>query len=509
MPKNTINNKSDPLEVTTLTINSGTYTFPTADGDDGDVFTTDGAGTVTLSPPPAGGLTWSEISSDTFAAVNNGYTCNSASLITITLPSTFVAGDEIKIAGKGTGGWAVKANTGDTIYMLNQTELAPDPFIIVNSRGTCTLNAITDNSEWEITQKEDEFLSGDVTAIACGINCVNSLKTSGNVKGWGANANGQLGNGTITSTSYPLYAIGNHVFTAISSTYHTLALKADGSVWSWGRNDVGQLGDETVIYKSSPVSVVGGHSFTKISCSLAVASYGLKADGSVWSWGANAYGALGDNSVVNKSSPVAVTGGHSFTDIKTGSNEVIALKADGSVWTWGRNSWGQLGDNSVVNKSSPVAVTGGHSFIHITFGNGSAACLKADGSCWTWGNNDSGQLGDGTIIRTSSPIAVTGGHSFIDVVGGSNEKIALKADGSVWTWGLNTSGQLGDETVVNKSSPVSVVGGHSFTVIGCSNAIMAALKADGSCWTWGFNTSGQLGDGTLVSKSSPIQVLNL
>ena len=513
MPKNTINNLSDPMDATNLTIGEA-YTIPNDDGTADQILVTDGAGAATWETVDTQDLIWTEITADTNADISNGYICNATSEIFITLPATFVQGDLIKVVGKNTGSWGVKANTGDTIYYLNQTELSPDPFYPNNVRGCCEVHGITDNAEWEISEKIGEFVSGDVTQVTDGAVHSAFLKSSGYVKTIGLGVHGDLGNNSVTNRTSPDYVVGNHIFDSITSYQSgTLALKADGSVWGWGRNHVGQLGDNSVVSKSSPVSVVGGHSFSVLD-SGRNNGIALKADGSCWCWGYNNPGILGDGTIVDKSSPVAVIGGHSFTAVFGGEHYSIALKADGSVWTWGYNNVGQLGDNTITNKSSPVSVTGGHSFIAISANWNTSVALKADGSAWTWGYNDVGQLGDntsGALANKSSPVAVTGGHSFSAISMTNAQFIGLKADGSIWTCGDNSLGKLGDGTIVNKSSPVSVIGGHSFISLQTSHSsnTLLAIKYDGSVWGCGVNTSYKLGDGTIVNKSSPIQVLNL
>jgi alpha-tubulin suppressor-like RCC1 family protein len=141
------------------------------------------------------------------------------------------------------------------------------------------------------------------------------------------------------------------------------------------------------------------------------------------------------------------------------SDYILTIKNDGSVWTWGNNPSGQLGDNSTVNKSSPVLVVGSHSFVEIVGGGSHSIARKSDGSVWTWGYNTYGQLGDNSTVSKSSPVAVVGSHSFVEVTSGANHSLARKSDGSVWTWGYNLYGQLGDNSTVSKSSPVLVVGG--------------------------------------------------
>jgi alpha-tubulin suppressor-like RCC1 family protein len=126
----------------------------------------------------------------------------------------------------------------------------------------------------------------------------------------------------------------------------------------------------------------------------------------VWAWGFNSFGQLGNNSTVNRSSPVQVVGGHSFTEIAAGFGHSLALKANGEVWSWGLNGQGQLGDNSTVGKSSPIQVVGGHSFTKAAAGGSHSLALKANGEVWAWGNNSAGQLGENNIDPKSSPIQV-------------------------------------------------------------------------------------------------------
>ena len=144
----------------------------------------------------------------------------------------------------------------------------------------------------------------------------------------------------------------------MSLSNRSAGLKANGEVWCWGRATVGQLGDNTQINKSSPVSVVGAHSFVAISAG-GLHSAGLKANGEVWCWGSSTtYGQLGDNTATNKSSPVSVVGAHSFVAISLGLFHSAGLKANGEVWCWGDAGYGQLGDNALTDKSSPVLVVG-------------------------------------------------------------------------------------------------------------------------------------------------------
>lgn len=298
-----------------------------------------------------------------------------------------------------------------------------------------------------------------------------ALKADGSAWSWGNNLDGQIGDGTIANKSVPTAVIGSHSFIKVAASNMSgnsafTALKSNGQAWTWGNNVNGQLGDGTVVKKSSPIAVIGGQSFVDISVSQN-GSLALKQTGEVFGWGVNNLGQLGDGTTISKSSPVATVGGHSFISIASGATHSVALKQDGSVWCWGSNTIGQLGNNlsdltGLENRSSPIAVIGGHSFIKISAGSAFSVALKENGQAWAWGANTLGQLGDTTIISKSSPIQVIGGHSFISIAAGLDFVVALKSNGQAWAWGQNNLGQLGDNTIVAKSSPVQQAGVNLF-----------------------------------------------
>ena len=152
---------------------------------------------------------------------------------------------------------------------------------------------------------------------------------------------------------------------------------SNGTLWAWGRNTVGRLGDNTTINKSSPVSVVGG--FTDW-CQVSAGTYAffaIRSNGTLWSWGSGACGALGDNTTTNKSSPVSVVGG--FTDwcrVSGGTSHAVAVRTNGTAWTWGCNGEGRLGDGTVTDRSSPVSVLGGFAnWADVAAGNKSSGGL--------------------------------------------------------------------------------------------------------------------------------------
>jgi len=211
-----------------------------------------------------------------------------------------------------------------------------------------------------------------------------------------------------------------------------------------------------------------------------------------------------------RSSPVSVAGSITdWTQVSAGGYNTMALRANGTIWAWGQNKYGQLGDNTTVDKFSPVSVVGGFSdWIQVSAAFRQTLAIRSNGTMWGWGSNPAGMLGDGTLNTSSSPVSVVGGFTdWTQVGGGIFHTSALRANGTIWSWGAGGKGQLGTNSTVGRSSPVSVVGGFTdWAQITAGLYHTSAVRANGTTWAWGSNGLGQLGDSTTVSKSSPVSV---
>ena len=200
----------------------------------------------------------------------------------------------------------------------------------------------------------------------------------------------------------------------------------------------------------------------------------------LWTWGRNAYGQLGDNSVTSRSSPVqTVSGGTNWKSVAGGNYNTAAIKTDGTLWLWGRNNNGELGDNSVTSRSSPVqTVAGGTNWKLVAGGINNIAAIKTDGTLWSWGNNTYGQLGDNSNTNKSSPVqTVSAGTNWKSVSCGFYYTAAIKTDGTLWSWGYNANGQLGDNSITYKSSPVqTVAGGTNWKLVAGGYYHTAAIR---------------------------------
>ncbi|MDR0778642.1 MAG: hypothetical protein LBE48_04315 [Methanomassiliicoccaceae archaeon] len=309
--------------------------------------------------------------------------------------------------------------------------------------------------------------------------------------------------------------------------FHSLVLKDDGTVWSWGQNDYGQLGNGKsglCINKSTPVQVLGPDGEEYLTGVIAIAagwghSLALKDDGTVWSWGYNKFGQLGDGTFVSGSTPAQVSGLANVTAITAGNNHSLALKDDGTVWTWGYNGNGQLGNGTIGNgtdKVTPVQVLSpsGTGFltniIKIAAHGSNSFALKDNGTAWAWGFNSSGQLGDYSYAHKSRPVQVMNAPgtpltNVKDIAVGLNYSVFLKNDGTVWGRGYNGNGQLGNGETVSRITLVQA-SITNVTAIAAGDDHTIALKSDGTVWAWGYNIHGELGDGTVVNKKTPVKV---
>jgi len=290
--------------------------------------------------------------------------------------------------------------------------------------------------------------------------------------------------------------------------YHSLANQSNGTVWAWGNNNIGQLGDNTFVDQPAPVQ--SGTIDKVISVDAGVYhSMALKYDGTVWTWGYNDRGPLGDGTNTDSGTPVQVSGLTGAVAIAAGYEYSLALKSDGTVWSWGDNTGGQLGNGTYTDSNVPVQVTGLTNVVDVSGGNYHSLAVKSDGTVWAWGYNSYGHLGDGTTTDQLTPVQVTGLSNVVAVAAGNYYSLALKNDGTVWAWGVNIFGALGDGTNTDSNTPVQVSGLTNVVSIACGHDYGVAVKSDGTGWAWGQNHIGQLGDGTTTNTNSPVQISGL
>ena len=381
---------------------------------------------------------------------------------------------------------------------------------------------------------------------------------------FGSNWYGQLGDGT---TQYqPGWVTIMENVSAVYTTYtHTFAITAEHKLWAWGNNSYGQLGDGTTINRYSPVLVMENvadvFAFDRcMACVTGAYTVVLTNCGSIYAWGSNRLGQLGDGSTTCRHSPVHIIG--DIAAVSVGSYRSLALDGNGDLWEWGVNRPSPekiMGNVSAMSAGSgcvyfsPWRYSPVRNLDHVVYasiGGCSALAITMGGVLWAWGNNWSGQLGDGTTQHRYYPVRIMedvllvstaseagGGHTLAitndgalwawggilfggqytslapvrimeDVVAasaGPGRSMAITSDGILWAWGSNRDGTLGDGTTMDRFWPVPIMENVSAVATGFYHTL--AVTFDGDLWAWGYNWGGQLGDGTTESRPYPVQIM--
>jgi alpha-tubulin suppressor-like RCC1 family protein len=301
---------------------------------------------------------------------------------------------------------------------------------------------------------------------------------------------------------------------ALASNF-AVALRNDGSLWSWGYNGNGELGQGNQTgYVASPINVTGSTTWTQISAGTGFI-LAINTNGTLWSWGNNNAGQLGVSSTTNSISPRLVSGpaGTSWAAIAAGSSHSLGITTTGRLYGWGYNLFGQVGNFSSSNVSSPVLLTPGGqllSWASVTAGGTHSLAITTTGRLYGWGANSTGQVGDTTTSNRSSPVLVSGPAttSWSTIGAGSGHSLGITATGQLYAWGNNGNGQLGILLTNNRAGPELVSGPAttSWAAIQGGAFHTLAITTTGELFAWGANSNGQLGDSTTVDKSSPILV---
>ena len=332
------------------------------------------------------------------------------------------------------------------------------------------------------------------------------LDAGGSALCWGANDQGQLGDGTRNDHTDPAVVAGDLNFTQLSAgASHTCGVSRDGDVYCWGNNERGQLGDATTLERDTPVRVGASGPFKTVRAGFSH-SCALSRGGEISCWGSNAYGQLGSGSGLTSTRPVDVAGGLRFGALAVGWNHSCGITVGGDLYCWGSNSGGQLGDGSRDDRRVPTRVAASARFMSVAAGNQHTCAVTTTGDLYCWGRNNYGQLATGAGDR-AQPTRVDIDGSFSTVTAGAVHSCARTTSGQVFCWGRNTFGQLGDGTMVDRATPVRVVGIPAVAVIQATGAHTCAATAAGESYCWGYNVEGQLGDGSRNHRPRPTRVV--
>ncbi len=346
-----------------------------------------------------------------------------------------------------------------------------------------------------------------------------ALGAAGRVWAWGDGIEGQLGDdlqGVFSSVPSPVRRLSGAVALAASAN-SAYALQRDGSVWSWGDDAAGELGDgQQGVVRALPVRVEGLRGVVALAGG-SFSAYALGRDGRVWAWGDNAFGQLGQPlRVAGSSLPREVAGIEDVLQLSAGSSAAYALGRDGKVWAWGDNAFGELArPRRLVVSTAPEPVIGLGRTTALAAGSYSVFALESNGTVWSWGDGSAGELGDGSCRPAGRcgavrrPVEVRGLHKVVAVAAGGDAAYALGSGGTLWAWGANTYGQLGNGSTAGSDLPVKVKVPGKVVAVAAGGDAAYALGSGGTLWAWGANTYGQLGNGSTAGSDLPVKVVAL
>ena len=338
-----------------------------------------------------------------------------------------------------------------------------------------------------------------------------ALRCDGSVWCWGANSNGQLGDGTTEARATPVAvrALGGPA-TAIATGYTHACAVVRGALRCWGGNVFGALGDGTREDRAHPVSVVGLDGPVVGVTAGELHTCALLEGGALRCWGRNQFGGLGDGTTMDRLTPRAVLAlAGPISTVVAGQYGNCALGTNGVVRCWGLNQYGAIGDGTTTNRNVPFSVVlPGPARAVAAMANHVCAALET-GEVWCWGINSDGALGDRTLLTRTLPVAVRGlGVPAVAVAVGGRHTCAATAEGALRCWGANERGQLGDGTATRHLAPTEILGlGGAAVLVAAGESTTCVALPDGRVRCWGANEEGQLGDGSNIDSSEPVTTL--
>lgn len=462
-------------------------------------------------------LTWPSVTGSTFYAVYAGPSSDATTLMTTTrarialtnaLTVTGIADNwyAVVLAGNANG-LSRSVNTPLFLPTVLPPTVAP-PLLATPGIGSVMLTwgVVPTASSYQVYTSLGTFDQGTAAlstgatspSILTGLTPATTYASA--IRGVNAGGSGPLS----TPVSYTPYSAQDaRSMHYLAGGYgHLMAMRPGGILNSLGLNDFGQLGDNTIIERHSPVQVAN------ISQMVATAAgfkftMGLKNDGTVWTWGHNNMGQLGDGTNTGtKLVPYQVPGLTNVVDIAAGYEHAVILKSDGTVWAWGRNDYHQVSSGAEAYLPSPVQVPGLTGIVSIAAGQLHGMALKNDGTVFGWGVNLQGELGDGTTTPYTGVVqaSITGVKA---IAAGALHSMALKTNGTLYAWGWNSSGQLGNNSQTDSATPIQVSGLTNIVEASAGAEHSMALDNTGQIWTWGNNTKGQIGNGNTTVRLTP------
>jgi alpha-tubulin suppressor-like RCC1 family protein len=302
----------------------------------------------------------------------------------------------------------------------------------------------------------------------------------------------------------------------------SLAVDSAGTLYSWGGNFSGVLGNGTTNNDETPTVVAGLPPVSQFACGGAF-SVVVDTSGHIWTWGSGEFGQMADGTYNSYLSPHKVPGISTAAGVAAGGGAAVAYLTNGTVITWGRNVYGDLGIGTIgvrrttsANSNVPVAVPGLSDIVGVSHSWQTASAVDSSGNLWIWGYTAHGQLGNGTSPKASpSPVRVSLPEPVKEASVGGNgpengQVLALLTNGSVWAWGYDGQGQVGNGVMTTEvTKPTLVHISDPVVLVGAGGAFSVVVTASGQVMTWGGNSWGQLGDGSSNASDLPVHVTNL
>lgn len=300
---------------------------------------------------------------------------------------------------------------------------------------------------------------------------------------------------TLFAQSYPVKVEAGAEF--------TIVLRSDGTLWSYGYNGNGQLGQGHNETADEPVRVGQDSDWQDVAAG-AVHCLAIKTDGTLWAWGGNGVGQLGTGNTTDVNEPVQIGTATDWERISAGMGHSMAIRTDGTLWSWGYNTYGQLGIGGTDQETAPVQVGTGSDWKEISAGGAHSMAIRNDGTLWCWGFNGTGQAGivGAQIYDTPQQVGVS--SAWKSVSAGLEFSMALDAAGSVYSWGFNGNDQLGQGIAANQvNEPAMVTGLPGVRFIAAGSTFAFAIDSTDALYGWGFNVFGQLGNGSTTQQDVP------
>lgn len=367
-----------------------------------------------------------------------------------------------------------------------------------------------DGSDWQdLTEPEENpyTIAGGWGHI-CGIDIDARLWCAG------PSSRGRLGIGDVADSTQPtpVEVAGGGSWRAVNVGSTSCGIKSDDTLWCWGMNDNGEIGDGTTgVDRTSPTQVIEPGPWSVVSNSLYHTCAIKKDDQSLWCWGTGGSGEDGSGDTTSSATPREVSFGGAWKDVSAGFYHTCGIQTDGTAWCWGNNPVGAAGNGSSgTNLYTKTAVSGGGTWKKIYANNYFSCGIKSDDSGWCWGMNQDGELGIGNTTNTNVPTEISGGSSWKalgQTTGQMDHMCGLKTDGTAWCWGEGSYYRLGTGNITDRTTPYAVTGGHIYSAIGLEKYGGCGTRKDGSQMCWGRNELGQNGTGTTSQNTAPTLVL--